>query len=168
MDRYSKWPAARLCKSTDGTTAVIFLQQYVQLDRIPTTMRTDKASAFTFHHFRQFCKKSFISILYGTPYIQTPTGLVKRGARTLKENLLTNVKAEESFGKVLDIASGAMRSTPHARLKNSAYELHFGSEPNTELSNMLKLNEIKKTNILPHLFSKTRNLTGLHIQWRRR
>ena len=49
MDRFSKWPAASLCKSTDGKTAVNVLQQYIQLNGIPKTIRTDKASAFTGH-----------------------------------------------------------------------------------------------------------------------
>ena len=35
IDRYSKWPAASLCKITDGETAVKFLQQYIQLNGIP-------------------------------------------------------------------------------------------------------------------------------------
>ena len=37
-----------------------------------------------------------------------------------------------------------MRTTPHNKLKKSEFDLHFGREPNTELSNMLKINEIKK------------------------
>ena len=79
MDRYCKWPAARLCKSTDGKTAVNFLQQYIQLNGIPKTIRTDKASAFTGHCFREFCKKNYFSLVYGTPYIHNPTGLVEQG-----------------------------------------------------------------------------------------
>ena len=117
-DRFSKWPAASLCKSTDGKTVVNFLQQYIQLNGIPKTIRTDKASAFTGHYFREFCKTNFISLIYGTPYIHTPAGLVERGVRTLKENLLTNIKAGESFGKALDLALGVMRTTPHTRLKS--------------------------------------------------
>ena len=85
MDRYSKWPAASLRKSTDGETAVNCFQQYIQLNGIPKTIRTDKASAFTGHCFRDFCKKNYISLVYGTPYIHTPTGLVERGMRTLKK-----------------------------------------------------------------------------------
>ena len=50
----------------------------------------------------------------------------------------------EPFGKALDLALGVMRTTPHSRLSKTAFELHFGREPNTELSNMLKLKEIKK------------------------
>ena len=144
MDRYSKWLAASLCKSTDGKTAVNFLQQFIQLNGIPKTIRTDKASAFTGHCFREFCKKNYISSVYGTPYIHTPTGLVKRGVRTLKGNLLTNMNAGEPFVKALDLGLGVIRTTPHTRLKKSAFELHFGREPNTELSNMLNLKEIKK------------------------
>ena len=135
IDRYSKWP--------DGETSVKFLQQYIQLNGIPKTIRTAKASAFTGRFFREFCKKNYISIIYGTPYIHTPTGQVERGVRTLKENLLTNIKAGEPFGKTLDLALYVMRTLPHTRLKKSAFELHFGREPNTELSNMLNLNEIK-------------------------
>ena len=144
MDRFSKWPAASLCKSTDGKMAANFLQQHIQLNGIPKTIRTNKASAFTGHHFREICKKNFISLIYGTLYIHTPTGLVERGVRTLNENLLTNIKAGKPFGKALDLALGVMRTTPLTRLKKSALELPFGREPNTELSKMLKLREIKK------------------------
>ena len=143
IDRYSKWPAASLCKITDGETAVKFIQQYMQLNGIPKTIRTDKASAFTGRFFREFCKKNYISIIYGTPYVHILTGLVERGVRTLKENLLTNIKAGEPFGKALDLALYVMRTTPHTRLKKSAFELHFGREPNTELSKMLNLMKSK-------------------------
>ena len=36
-----------------------------------------------------------------------------------------------------------MRNTPHTRLRKFAFELHFGREPNTEWSNMLKLDKTK-------------------------
>ena len=144
MDRYSIWPAASLCKSTDGKTAANFLQPNIQLNGIPKTIRIDKASAFTGHYLREFCKKNYISIIYETPCIHTPTGLVESGVRKLKEKLLSDIIVGESFGKSLDLALGVMRTNSHTRLKKSAFELHFGREPNTELSNMLKLNEVKK------------------------
>ena len=143
MDRFSKWPAASLCKTTDGETATKFLEQYCNLNGVPKTIRTDKATAFTGRHFREFCRNKFIKLIYGTPYIHTPTGLVERGVRTLKENLLTNIKAGEPFGKALDLALNVMRTTPHTRLRKSAFELHFGREPNTEWGNMLKLDKTK-------------------------
>ena len=143
MDRYSKWPAASLCKTTDRETAIQFLEQYCNLNGIPKTIRTDKATAFTGRQFRNFCKNKFIKMIFGTPYIHTPTGLVERGVRTLKENLLTNIKTGESLGRALDLALNVMRNLPHTRLRKSALELHFGREPNTEWSNMLKLDKTK-------------------------
>ena len=37
-----------------------------------------------------------------------------------------------------------MRKMPHTRLKKSAFELHYGRKPNTEISNLLNLDEIEK------------------------
>ena len=144
MDRYSKWPAASFCLSRDGETAVKFLEQYIQLNGIPKTIRSYRATAFTGRLFRDFCKKHYIKLIYGTTYKHTPTGLVERGVRTLKENLLTNTKAGERFGKALDMSLDVMRKTPHTRLKKSAFELHYGRKPNTEISNLLNLDEIEK------------------------
>ena len=143
MDRYSEWPAASLCKTTDGETTIKFLEQYCNLNGIPKTIGTDKAAAFTGRQSRKFCKNEFVKLIYGTSYIHIPTGLVERGVCTLEENLLTKIKAGEPFGKALDLALNVIRSTPHTRLRKFAFELHFGREPNTEWSNMLKLDKIK-------------------------
>ena len=67
-----------------------------------------------------------------------------RGVRTLKESLLTNKKAGENFGKALDMALDVMRKTPHTRLNKSAFEIHYGREPNTEISNLLNIDALKK------------------------
>ena len=69
---------------------------------------------------------------------------MERGVRTLKEILLTNIKAGENFGKALDMALDVMRKTPHTRLNKSAFELHYGREPNTEISNLLNIDALKK------------------------
>ena len=147
-----------------GETAVKFLEQYIQLNGIPKTIRTDKATAFTGRLFRDFCKKHYIKLIYGTPYIHTPTGLVEQGVRTLKENLLPNIKAGERLGKALDLSLDVMRKTPHTKLK-SAFELHYGRKPNTEITNLLNSDNLKnlKTN-KRFYFSETRYLTGILIQ----
>ena len=143
IDRYSKWPAASFCKYTDGETAVKFLEQYIQPNGIPKKIRTDNATAFTGRLFRDFRKKHYIKLIYGTPYIHTTTGLVERGVRTLKENLLTNIKAGERLGKALDLSLDVMRKTPHTKLKKSAFELHYGRKPNTEITNLLNSDNLK-------------------------
>ena len=37
IDRFSKWPAACFCTSTDGETAVNVLEQYINLNGVPKT-----------------------------------------------------------------------------------------------------------------------------------
>ena len=118
IDRYSKWTTASFCKHTDGETAVKFLEQYNQLNGIPKTIKTDKATAFRGPLFCDFCKKRYIKLIYGTPYIQTPTCLVERGVRTLKDNLLPNIKAGELFGKAQDQMSLIFRR----KERNTSYE----------------------------------------------
>ena len=41
----------------------------------------------------------FFKLIYGTPYIHTPTGSVERGVSLLKEKLLTNIKAGKTQAK---------------------------------------------------------------------
>ena len=95
MDRFTKWPAASFCTSTDGETAVRFLEQYVNLNGVPKTIRTEKATALTGRLFREYCRRHYIKLIYETPYIHTPTGLVERGVRTIKENLVTKNPTHE-------------------------------------------------------------------------
>ena len=102
-------------------------------------------------------------MIYGTPFIHTPTGLVKRGVRTLKENLLPNIKAGERLGKALDLSLDVIRKTPHTKLKKSAFELHYGRKPSTEITNLLNSDNLKKPN-KRFYFSETRYLTGILIQ----
>ena len=105
---------------------------------IPKAIRPDKATAFTRRLFPAFCKKRYIELIYGTLCLHTPTGRVERGVRTLNKSLLTNIKAAERFGKVLEISLELMRKTQHTRLKQSAIELQYGRKPNTEIGNLLK------------------------------
>ena len=113
IDRYSKWPAASLCKITDGETAVKVLQQYIQLNGIPKTIQTDKASAFTGRFFREFCKKNYISIIYGTQYIHTRTGLVE-GRKNFKEKLINEYKNGRTIRK----------SSRPSTVRNADYTTH--------------------------------------------
>ena len=144
IHRFSKWPAASYCTSTDGETAVKFLEQYIRLNGLPKTIRTNKATAFTGGLFRDFCKRHNFKLIYRIPYILTTTGLVELGVRTLKQNLLTNIKAGERFGKALDMSLEVMRKTPRTGLRKSAFELHYGRKPNTDKNNLLKLEMFEK------------------------
>ena len=117
IDRYSRWPAACICEAPPGKTAENFLEQYVTLSSLPQTIRTDEGTAFTEEAFRESCKSLNIKLIYGTPYIHTPTGLVERGIRTLKEYLRTNLEEGYNINEALNRSLNVMRTTVHSSKK---------------------------------------------------
>ena len=54
-----------------------FLEQYIRLDGLPQTIRTDKGTAITGKEIRDLCKSLDIKLIYGTSYIHTPTGRIE-------------------------------------------------------------------------------------------
>ena len=92
IDRYSRWPAACICESPTGKTAKSFLEQYITLNGIPQTIRTDEGTAFTGKEFREFWKSFNIKLKYGTPFIHRSTCLDERGIKTLKDYVKTNLR----------------------------------------------------------------------------
>ena len=117
IDRYSRWPAACICEAPTGKTAKNFLEQYITLNGLPQTIRTVKSTAFTGKEFRDFCKSLNIKLFYGTPFIHTPTCLVERGVKTLKDYLRTNFEEGYVINEALSRSLNVMRTTVHSSIK---------------------------------------------------
>ena len=99
MDRFSKWPAASLCKYTDGETAVNFFEQYIQLNGIPKTIRTDKAIAFTGRLFRDFCKKTLYQIDIRHTVYPYPNWLSRKRSQNTQRKSLDKYKSRRTLRK---------------------------------------------------------------------
>ena len=139
IDRYSRWPAACICEAPTGKTAKTFLEQYILLNGIPQTIRTDKGTAFTGNEFRTACKKLNIKLIYGTPSIHTATGLVERGIKTLKDLMKTNLEDKCTVSEALGRSLMVMRTTVHSTIKETPFERHYGRKPRTEITSYLNL-----------------------------
>ena len=110
MDRFSKWPAASLCKLTDGETTVKFMEQYINLNGIPKTIRTDKATSFTGHTFREFCKNHHIwDTIYTHPH--------RAGRTRRKDTKRDNADKHKSGRKIQQSVRYSLKcdekNTPH-------------------------------------------------------
>ena len=103
-----------------------------------------------------------IKIIYGTPYIHTPTYQIERGVSTLKENLITNIKAGERLGKVLDMSSEVLRKTPHTRPRKSTVELHYRPKPNKHMQ-PAKARYVRK--LQKFKTSAKPDISGILIHW---
>ena len=139
IDRHSRWPAACICEAPTGKTAKTFLEQYILLNGIPQTIRTDKGTAFTGNEFRTVCKKLNIKLIYGTPYIHTATGLVERGIKTLTDLMKTNLEDKCTVSEALSRSLLVMRTTVHSTIKETPFERHYGRKPRTEIISYLNL-----------------------------
>ena len=84
IDRFSKWPTAKICKSWETKEVLTFLKQNFNLYGIPEKNKTDKGGAFIAKEYRDFCKSKNIEIEYSTPRLHTGTGVVERAIQTLK------------------------------------------------------------------------------------
>ena len=135
INRYSRWPAACICEAPTGKTAKSFLEQYITLNGLPQTIRRDKGTAFTGKNFRDFCKSLNIKLIHGTPYIHTPTGLVERGIKTLKDYLRTNLEEGYVINEALSRSLNVMRMTVHSSIKETPFERHYGRKPRKEIHN---------------------------------
>ena len=56
VDRFSKGPAAKICKSTETKELLNFLKQNFNLNGLPEKIKTDKGGAFISKEYKAFCE----------------------------------------------------------------------------------------------------------------
>ena len=105
IDRFSKWPTVKICKSAETKEVIIFLSSNFNLYGIPEKIKSDKGGAFVSKEYREFCKNRNIEIEYCTPRIHTGNGTVERAIQTLKNlniaNMEDNTSLTESVNRAL-------------------------------------------------------------------
>ena len=138
VDRFSKWPTVKICKTTKTKEVIQFLTSIFNLYGIPEKIKSDQGGAFSSKEYRQFCKNRNIEIEYCTPWIHTGNRVVKRAIQTLKNLVLTNMEDGKNLTESVNRALRVMRFTVHTGLKKTPFELHHGKKPRTELTNIVK------------------------------
>ena len=138
VDRFSKWPTVKICKTAETKEVIQFLTSNFNLYGIPEKIKSDKGGAFISKKYRQFCKNRNIEIEYCTPRIHTGNGAVERAKQTLKNLVLTNMEDGKNLTESVNRALRVMRFTVHTGLKKTPFELHHGRKPRTELTNIVK------------------------------
>ena len=94
VDRFSKWPTVKICKTSESKEVINFLKQNFNLSGLPEKIKSDKGGAFISKDYIEFCKSKNIEIEYCTPRIHTGTGAVERAIQTIKNLILANLEDE--------------------------------------------------------------------------
>ena len=138
VDRFSKWPTVKICKTAETKEVLNFLTNNFNLYGIPEKIKSDKGGAFISKEYREFCKNRNIEIEYCTPRLQTGNGVVERAIQTLKNLMLTNLEEGTDLTESVNRALRVLRFTIHTGLKRTPFELHHGRKPRTEPTNTVK------------------------------
>ena len=100
IDRFSKWPTAKICKSTENKEVIKFLENHFNLHGLPEKIKSDRGGAFISQEYKNFCKGRNIEIEYCPPKIHTGNGTIERAIQTIKNLVITNLEDTEFIGKL--------------------------------------------------------------------
>ena len=92
IDRFRKWPTAKICKTSETKEVTNFLSSNFNLYGIPEKIKSDKGGAFISKEYRQFCKSRKIEIEYGTPRMHTGNRVVEKAIQTIKILIIANME----------------------------------------------------------------------------
>ena len=62
IDRFSKFPSAKVVNNTSTSSILTFMTDYCHLHGFPKSIRADHGSCFTSFDFRNFCEKNNINL----------------------------------------------------------------------------------------------------------
>ena len=133
IDRFSKFPSAKITSSTSLKTVIEFLQEYIFLHGIPYSIRVDHATCFTCQDFKSFCDSNNIKIIFCTVGDHRSNGLVEKLAHTVKIKLLA-ISEEHDKSTLQNAVSKIiwnLRSSYQSKIKCSPFEIHYNRKPNT-------------------------------------
>ena len=101
IDRFSKWPTVKICKSAETKEVINFLSSDFNLYGIPEKIKSDKGGAFVSKEYREFCKNRNIEIEYCTPRMHTGNGTVESNTveRTIERNSSNTHTEEFNYSK---------------------------------------------------------------------
>ena len=157
VDITSRWPVAKIFKNTNLDTVITFLREYIHVYGVPKTIKSDNGTAFISKEYKSFCKDFNIIRKYGRPNLHTGTGLVERTIQSLKNLTKTNLEETQNLRESLNKALYILRFTTHSEIKKTLFELHFGREPGTKLSNLKNAISVNSKDLSAYI---TRNSAG--------
>ena len=139
IDRYTKFPSAKIVNNTSTRNVISFLNDYCHLHRFPIKIRVDHGSCFLSHDFKNFCKKINMEMIYCTVGDHRSNGLVERLVYTIKSKLLTmsfelpKPSLIESIEKII----WNLRISKQSAIGCTPFEKHFDRVANTRWKNLM-------------------------------
>ena len=139
IDRYTKFPSAKIDNNTSTRNVFSFLIYYCHLHGFPRKIRVDHGSCFLSHDFKNFCDKFNMEIVYCTVVDHRSNGLAERLVYTIKSKLLAmsfelpKPSLNESIEKIILNS----RITKQSAIGCTPIQKHFNRVANTRWKNLM-------------------------------
>ena len=130
VDRFSKWPTVKLCKTAETKEVLNFLTNNFSLYGKPEKIKSDRGGAFISKEYKEFFKNRNIEIEYCTPRLHTGKRICRKSDANFKNLMLANLEEGTDLTESVNRALRVMRFTVHTGLKRAPFELHHGRKPN--------------------------------------
>ena len=156
VDRFSRYPNAKLYHNCDTDTAIKYLEKFIKFHGMPRNIRCDQAQAFKSRQFEIFCNNHNIKLILAPAGDHRANELIERLIQTIKRRLsvLNNDPKWSQItlaDKITEIFQ-EIKFIPNTTTKIAPFTAHFGRKLNTPISNItsrtspknLSYNEITK------------------------
>ena len=87
VDRFSRFPSAKVVTNTKADTIVRFMQTHIVNQGVPQNIRCDQAQGLRAKKFMLFCKDNNIKLILAPVDDHRSIGMAERLIRTLKSRL---------------------------------------------------------------------------------
>ena len=92
VDHYSGWREAKFLRKPNTEKVKEIFKKYITRHGIPTIIKTNPATIFRSHKFKEFCKEWYIKHIECPIRDHRGNGKIERLIRTINERLKTNKK----------------------------------------------------------------------------
>ena len=152
IDRFSKFPSAKVVNNTSASSILAFMTDYCHLHGFPKSIRVDHGSCFTSNDFRNFCEKNNIKLILCTVGDNRSNGVVERLIYTVKAKLLAMSfdDPKPSLNTPFDKIIWNICSTKQSFIGCSLFSRHFNRSLNTFWKSLVShaINLVKGKSIL--------------------
>ena len=133
IDRFSKFPSAKVVNNTSASSIFSFMSDYCHLHGFPKSIRVNYVSCFISKDFRNFCEKNKINLNLCTVGDHRSNGFVERLIYTFKAKLLAMSfnEPKPSLNTAIDKNIWNIRSTKQSSIGCSPFSKHLNRSPNT-------------------------------------
>ena len=112
-DYYSRWPEATILRTVTSTNILEWLDNVFATHGYPKHIKTDNATYFTSHEFKQTLTAWGIQLNFVTPYWPQANGQIERFNQVILKHVLTSNTIGRDWRKSLPTMLRNYRTTPH-------------------------------------------------------